>query len=88
MAKASNQKLKLLYLMQLLSAVGSGTGMQSLNLILYCLAFIAPSAILCVLILRGSSQMRVSAFLAEHMTAAKLITAAAMLAMILTAWLL
>jgi len=77
-----------LYLMQLLSAMGSGSGMQALNLLLYCLAFIAPSAVVCLLVLHGRSQMRVSAFLAEHMVAAKLITAAAMLALILTAWLI
>lgn len=77
-----------LFLMQLLSGLDSGTGMQSLNLILYCLAFIAPSAALCALVLGGRSQQRVSAFLAEHMAAAKLITAAAMLVLILFAWLL
>lgn len=77
-----------LYLMQLLSGVGSGAGGQALNLIAYCLSFIAPSALLCILVLKGRSRMRISSFLAEHMAASKLITAAAMLALILLAWLL
>ncbi|MEE1199175.1 MAG: hypothetical protein U0L09_00830, partial [Christensenellales bacterium] len=77
-----------LFLMQLLSGVNSGSGLQLLPLLLYCSAFILPSAALCALILGGRSQVRVSAFLAEHMAAARLLTAAAMLALILTAWLL
>lgn len=76
-----------LYLMQLLSKVQSGTASQALNLVAYCLAFIAPSALLCALALRGGSQVRMSSFLAEHMAIAKLITAAAMLLLILSAWL-
>lgn len=77
-----------LFLMQLLSGLDSGAGLQALNLVLYCIAFIAPSAALCALVLGGKSHRRVSAFLAEHMAAAKLITAAAMFVLILIAWLL
>jgi len=77
-----------LYLMQLLSDIQSGSGAHVLGLPLYCLAFIAPSVVLSALVLRGGSHRRVSAFLAEHMAAAKLLTAAAMLALILFAWLL
>lgn len=77
-----------LYLMRLLSGLHAGTAMQALNLAVYCAAFIAPSALLCALVLRGGSQVRMSAFLAEHMAAAKLLTAAAMLLLILSAWLL
>ena len=77
-----------LYLMRLLSALQAGESMLELHLVLYCAAFIAPSALLSALILRGRSQMEVSEFLAEHMAAVKLVTAAAMLLLILTAWLL
>ncbi|MGN0803378.1 MAG: hypothetical protein ACI4MF_12355 [Candidatus Faecivicinus sp.] len=77
-----------LYLMRLLAALQSGESAPMLNLVLYCLAFLAPSALLSGLILRGRSQMEVSEFLAGHMAAVKLVTAAAMLALILAAWLL
>ena len=77
-----------LYLMRLLSALQTGENLPGLHLVLYCAAFIAPSALLSALILRGRSQMEVSEFLAEHMAAVKLVTAAAMLLLILTAWLL
>lgn len=77
-----------LFLMRLLSGVNTGSDLQLLHLLLYCVAFILPSAALCSLVLGGRSQVRVSAFLAEHMAAARLLTAAAMLALILTAWLL
>ena len=42
---------------------------------------------LCALVLKGKNQLRVSEFLAEHMAAVKLLTAAAMLGLILFAWL-
>lgn len=77
-----------LFLMQLLAGLDSGAEQQMLNLLIYCVAFITPSAALCTLVLGGRSQQRVSVFLARHMAAAKLITAAAMLALILSAWLL
>lgn len=77
-----------LFLMQLLAEVHSGANRQILHLIVYCLAFIAPSAILCALVLAGQSHRRLSAFLAKHMAAAKLATAAAMLILILSAWIL
>ena len=77
-----------LYLMRLLSALQAGESMLELHLVLYCAAFIAPSALLSALILRGRSQMEVSEYLAEHMAAVKLLTAIAMLLLILTAWLL
>ena len=59
---------------------------KALQLIAYCAAFIAPSAVLCALVLGGKNQLRVSEFLAEHMAAVKLLTAAVMLAMIVLAW--
>lgn len=77
-----------LFLMQLLAGVNSGASGQARNLILYSLSFIAPSAVLCALVLTGKSHRRVSSFLANHMAKAKLITAAAMLILILSAWIL
>ena len=50
--------------------------------------YVAIAVALCALVLGGRSHLRVSAFLAEHMAAAKLITAAAMFVLILIAWLL
>lgn len=75
-----------IYLMRLLSAVQAGERNMALQLIAYCAAFIAPSAVLCALVLGGKNQLRVSEFLAEHMAAVKLLTAAVMLAMIVLAW--
>lgn len=76
-----------LYLMRLLNALESG-GTAAMHLVAYCAAFIVPSAVLCALVLGGRSQAKVSAFFAQHMTAAKLLTAAAMLILIVTAWLM
>ena len=75
------------YLMQLLRVARSGVG-GAASLVAYCAAFIVPSALLCALILGGRSQARVSAFLLEHMAVVKLVTAVAMLALIVSAWLL
>lgn len=77
-----------LYLMRLLSAVQAGTSGAVTILPVYCLSFIAPSVLLTVLVLRGGSQMRLSGFFAEHMETLKLLTAAAMLALILISWLM
>ena len=77
-----------LYLMRLLAALQSGERASAANLIAYCTAFLAPSALLSALILRGKSQMEISGFLAGHMAAVKLLTALAMLILILAAWLL
>ena len=77
-----------LFLMQLLAEVHSGANRQIFHLVIYCLSFIAPSATLCTLVLAGQSHRRLSAFLANHMAAAKLATAAAMLILILSAWML
>ncbi|MBQ3078833.1 MAG: glutaredoxin [Clostridia bacterium] len=77
-----------LYLIKLLKEVEAGEGGSAVTLIVYCLAFIAPSGALCVLAVRGSSSMRMSQFLAAHIDKAKLITSAVMLIMILSAWLM
>ena len=75
-----------IYLMRLLGAVQSGTGTTAVQLVAYCAAFIAPSAALCALVLKGKNQLRVSEFLAEHMATVKVLTAIAMLGLVLLAW--
>lgn len=77
-----------LYLMQLLKEIETGAGRHALTLIVYCLSFIAPSALLSAVVLSGASSVKVSRFLAEHMGKAKIITAVVMLLMILSAWLM
>ena len=77
-----------LFLMQLLSGVQSGREGQALRLLVYCLAFLTPSAAVTALVLGGKSQVRAAAFFADHMAAIKLLTAIAMLALIVAAWLL
>ena len=77
-----------LYLMQLLATVQSGGGRPALTLAAYCLAFLAPSALLTALLLGGGSRARASVLLSRHLAAVKLLTAGAMLLIILAAWLL
>lgn len=75
-----------LYLMRLLADVQSGQGGQALRLVAYCLAFLLPSAVVSGLVLGGKSQARAAAFFADHMALIKLLTALAMLALMITAW--
>lgn len=77
-----------LYLMQLLSAVQAGGSGQGAQLIAYCLAFLAPSAAVCALLLAGQSRLRAAGFFARHMALIKLLTAGAMLLLIVAAWIL
>ena len=77
-----------LYLLRLLDALHSGARGQAANLLAYCAAFIAPSAAVTALVVGGGSSARVSAFFARRLAAVKWITAAATLALIVTAWLL
>ena len=74
-----------LYLMQLLSSARTGGGLQVL---MYCLAFLLPSAAISAIVLGGRSSARVSLALARNLAAVKLITAVAMLALIACAWLI
>ena len=77
-----------LYLMQLLAQAQSGAAGQKLDLVIYCLAFIAPAAALSAVVLRGRRQARASVFLAEHMDIFKLVTALVMAGMVAAAWIL
>ena len=77
-----------LYLMQLMNAAQSGAPGQGLTLAVYCLAFLAPSAAVFGLVLAGHSHLRAAGFFARHMALIKLLTAGAMLLLIITAWLL
>ncbi len=72
-----------LYLMQLLGSARTGGG---LPVLLYCLAFLLPSAAISAIVLGGKSSARVSLALAKNLAAVKLITAVAMLALIVAAW--
>ncbi len=76
-----------LYLMQLMSGARYDGG-QLLMLFVYCLAFILPSAAVCLAVYAGKSQLRAASFFAEHMAGVKLLTALAMLVLILAAWLI
>lgn len=77
-----------LYLMQLMNAAQAGVSGQAAVLVCYCLAFLAPSAAVCALVLAGQSHLRAAGFFAEHMALIKLLTAVATLLLIATAWLL
>ena len=77
-----------LYLMQLMAAVQAGVQGQALLLVVYCAAFLAPSALVCGLLLAGRSRLAAAGFFARNMALIKLLTAAAMLLLIVTAWLL
>lgn len=76
-----------LYLMQLISVAGSSTG-YSLMLILYCASFLFPSVLVTVVVFRMKSHLRASSFFASHITAVKIMTALAMAAMIVLAWII
>lgn len=77
-----------LYLMRLLTALQSGMSDMALQLPVYCLAFIAPAAVITALILCGRSRLRIADALAERMDIIKLATAVVTIALILAAWLL
>jgi len=79
-----------LYLASLLQSVQSGQShaRQSLTLILYCLAFLVPSVAVTAVVLIGRSTRFVSSLLARNIAAVKLLTAAAMLVLIVLSWLI
>jgi len=77
-----------LYLMQLMAAAQGGSGAQAIRLVAYCVAFTVPSAVVCVLLLAGQSQLRATDFFARHMALIKVLTAVMMLVLIITAWLM
>lgn len=77
------------YLMSLLAALQSGADFLRMAglLLTYCAAFLLPSVVLCVVVVRANALMAASGFLARHMATVKLVTAIAMLAIIIAAWL-
>ena len=76
-----------LYLMQLISYARYSTG-QGLALFIYCLAFLLPSVLITFLVFRSQTHLRASSFFANHLAIVKLLTAGAMLALVMAAWLL
>ncbi len=78
------------YLATLLSSLQSGAQAvrMFLMLVVYCLAFLVPSALLTVLVLKGKAVMQVSDWMRRRMTAIKLVTALFFLAVLLAVWLL
>lgn len=79
-----------LYLAGLLAALQSGANFARMLplLLAYCLAFLAPSALLAAFVLRAKRAMAASGFLARHMALIKLLTAVVMLLLVAAAWLL
>lgn len=77
-----------LYLMSLLGALQSGAAFwrMAMMLLVYCAAFLLPSILLCVIVVRAGALMAASGFLAKHMAKVKLITAIAMILIIVAAW--
>ena len=78
------------YLATLLSSLQSGTGALRMFLLLmaYCLAFLVPSVLVSVLVLRGKAVLQLSDFVRRRMAAIKLITALFFIAILLAVWLL
>jgi hypothetical protein len=75
-----------LYLARLVGAAGWTGGARLLNLLAYCLGFLAPSTAIAAAILMGRSAGAVSMALARHIALVKLLTAAAMLLLVALAW--
>lgn len=78
------------YLATLLTAVQSdlSTLRWTLMLVVYCVAFLVPSIAITVLVVAGRNLISISDWLMEHMSAVKILTAVALAAMIVLAWLL
>jgi len=75
-----------LYLARLVGAAGWTGGARLINLLAYCLGFLAPSTAIAAAILMGRSAGAVSMALARHIALIKLLTAAAMLLLVALAW--
>ncbi len=75
-----------LYLARLVGGAGWTDGERFLNLAVYCLGFLAPSAVIAAAILLGRSAGAVSLALARHIALIKFLTAAAMLVLVALAW--
>jgi cytochrome c biogenesis protein CcdA len=78
------------YLATLLTSLQSGIDSFRLFLLLvaYCLAFLVPSALVSILILRGKAALQLSDFVRRRMAAIKLVTALFFIAVLLAVWLL
>ena len=75
-----------LYLARLIGAADWSGGARVLNLLVYCLGFLAPSAAIAAAVLAGRSTGAVSGLLARNIALVKLLTAAAMLLLAAMAW--
>lgn len=77
------------YLATLLAGIQAGErpAYMLAALLVYCLGFMLPSVLVTVLVLRGRSALRVSAFFSAHMGAVKLVTALFFLAVLAFVWL-
>lgn len=77
------------YLATLLAGIQQGAERsRMLGLLLaYCVAFLAPSAALTAVVVRGQSLFAASDWLRRHMPLTKLLTAAALVLIVLYAWL-
>lgn len=75
-----------LYLARLIGATDWSGGTRVLNLLVYCLGFLAPSAAIAAAVLAGRSTGAVSMLLARNIALVKLLTAAAMLLLAAMAW--
>ena len=78
------------YLATLLSSLQSGAQAMRmfLMLVVYCLAFLIPSALLTVLVIKGKAVLQVSDWMRRRMAVIKLVTALFFLAVLLAVWLL
>ncbi len=78
------------YLATLLSSLQSGAQAvrMFLMLVVYCLAFLVPSALLTALVIKGKTVMALSDWVRRRMTAIKLMTALFFAAVLLFLWLL
>jgi cytochrome c biogenesis protein CcdA len=78
------------YLATLLTSLQTGVDTLRLLLLLvaYCLAFLIPSALISILILRGKAAMQLSDFVRRRMVAIKLVTALFFIVVLLAVWLL
>lgn len=78
------------YLATLLTSLQSGVDSLRMFLLLitYCLAFLVPSALISILVIRGKAVLQLSDWVRRRMTVIKLVTALFFIAVLLAVWLL
>ncbi len=78
------------YLATLLTSLQTGVNSLRMFLLLmaYCLAFLVPSALISVLVIRGKAILQLSDWVRRRMAAIKLVTALFFIAVLLAVWLL